>query len=201
MGRIIALVAVGLSLIVGGCGRGASSDRTAIRSDVSTGVEPSAQSKPPMTTDQVVRVQAADADGRAALAAVAAYRAHPPSADAPQLGDCAGKSGDAAELCVNDQMLFASRDWPKATRAGGMTEARNVAFCLSTGCNDAVQPQPIRGCAWRLAIIASGSPSQESGDSEEATAACDHLTSGDRLLARSQAHLLHRTLPRLREID
>jgi len=43
----------------------------------------------------------------------------------------------------------------KDATAGKYQGQRNVAFCLSTGCDDAIRPDKILGCAWRIVIVNS----------------------------------------------
>ncbi|MGY5808213.1 hypothetical protein ACXHXG_10890 [Rhizobium sp. LEGMi198b] len=42
-----------------------------------------------------------------------------------------------------------------AATAGQYQDQRNVAFCLSTGCDNAIQPDKVLGCAWRIVIMNS----------------------------------------------
>ena len=48
--------------------------------------------------------------------------------------------------------------------AGKYQGQRNVAFCLSTGCDNAIQPDKIVGCAWRIVIINSRHAEQDDTD-------------------------------------
>ena len=41
----------------------------------------------------------------------------------------------------------------QAVRRGDYEAMRNVAYCMETGCDKAVVPQPRQACAWRKRII------------------------------------------------
>ncbi|MDL2405292.1 hypothetical protein PY650_06410 [Rhizobium calliandrae] len=51
-----------------------------------------------------------------------------------------------------------------AAIAGKYRAQRNVAFCLSTGCDNAIQPDKILGCAWQIVIAKSGHSETDSAD-------------------------------------
>lgn len=53
--------------------------------------------------------------------------------------------------------------YPKAYRKDYQGQ-RNAAFCLSTGCDGAVERNELVGCAWRMVILGSGSPKVDSTD-------------------------------------
>ncbi|MCY1705232.1 hypothetical protein [Pannonibacter sp. SL95] len=48
-----------------------------------------------------------------------------------------------------------SKNYSDAIR-GDYQAQRNVAYCLSTGCDGAILPNPQLGCAWRFVILESG---------------------------------------------
>ena len=137
-----------------------------------------------------------DADIAAALGA---YRTKYEAAGAPALGVCSVSPGNEHDQCVVGRYQFAHWDWRWAQK-GEITAARNVVFCLSTGCHGAVRAQPIRGCAWSLLITTSGSPDQIGTDADRATMSCRSLSPGEQALARSQAAKLATELPELRNI-
>lgn len=65
---------------------------------------------------------------------------------APIMRNCDG--GDVACHVAADQIRREAR----AARAGSYAAMRNVAFCLETGCDSAVVPQPREACAWRKVV-------------------------------------------------
>ncbi len=117
---------------------------------------------------------------------------------APQLGSCTLLKGSEHDACVVARYTFAKNDW-RLARAGDISAARNVAWCLSTGCGGGVAPQPIRGCAWRLFIFAYGSPDQDSSDGENMKQECGALAQTDQLMAKSQSLQLFDQIPALRD--
>jgi hypothetical protein len=64
--------------------------------------------------------------------------------------------------CIAYQAMLL-RDMKKAYE-GDYQGQRNLAYCLTTGCDGALQPNTILGFAWRIVIVLSGSPKVESGD-------------------------------------
>ena len=143
-----------------------------------------------------------DPEERAGLRAVARYRKNPPSNDAPILGDCAKAqlTDDPGHFCDVNQVFLVTRDWAGALK-GRLDPARNVAQCFTDGCEGAVEAEPIRGCAWRLAIVASGSADLISSDATRMQMACSDLLPGDQLLAKTQAAKLSLTLPPFHDAD
>lgn len=71
---------------------------------------------------------------------------------------------------------------------------RNVAFCFSDGCNNMVLPNRSLGCAWRIVIIASGSPKVDSTDIGNLKVYCGKLDAAERSAAQAQAATLFRTI-------
>ncbi|WP_187640102.1 hypothetical protein [Bosea sp. F3-2] len=53
--------------------------------------------------------------------------------------------------------------FPKALK-GDYQGQRNVAFCLMTGCDEAVNPDWITGCAWRMVLKAGRDRRYDAGD-------------------------------------
>ncbi|MCW2362430.1 MULTISPECIES: hypothetical protein [Sphingobium] len=66
-------------------------------------------------------------------------------------------------LCETNRAMFDRTDWPKAWR-GDYQAQRNVAFCLSTGCDGATEVNKMAACAWRMTILASAH--SEAGDTD-----------------------------------
>jgi hypothetical protein len=92
---------------------------------------------------------------------------------------------DENPACVYDQVTL-TLDAPFAYRGVYQAE-RNLAYCLSTGCDGAVQPNPILGCAWRIVITSSGSPKVDQTDTDNLETECGRLSSVERDAAQSQA--------------
>ena len=79
------------------------------------------------------------------------------------------------------------RTWfPKAMR-GDYQGQRNIAFCLSTGCDGAVRPRPLTACAWRLVIVSTGSKHVDQGDTANLKNDCGKLDETDRRAAAAQS--------------
>ncbi len=107
--------------------------------------------------------------------------AYAQSADA-HLTLCLG--GD--QSCNDSKAEF--KEWfPKAHQKDYQAQ-RNVSFCLANGCNGAVQKNLPLGCAWRLVIIASGSPRVDSTDTSFFDAHCQRkLSNIEMVQMKSQA--------------
>lgn len=106
-------------------------------------------------------------------------------------GDC--EDGPMKAFCEDAKNTFA-KEYAAALR-GNYDAQRNVAFCLSTGCDGAVRQDRSRGCAWRFVIILSGSPKIAAGDRMNLQA-CRKLDEVDFLAARTQAAELYRRIYR-----
>jgi hypothetical protein len=79
-----------------------------------------------------------------------------------------------------------SDEWPRAY-AGDYAARRNVAYCLSYGCDGAVVISRTLGCAWRMVIARSGSPEITAGDTSNLNLECGRLTPQERAIAERQA--------------
>ncbi|MDM9647743.1 hypothetical protein [Rhizobium sp. S163] len=90
----------------------------------------------------------------AILAAGLAQAAGWPPADdyLNSINDCQAASDKAG--CEYAKATW-SKNYQKAVK-GEYQGQRNVSFCLSTGCNEAIRINPVLGCAWRIVIIQSG---------------------------------------------
>jgi hypothetical protein len=66
---------------------------------------------------------------------------------------------------------------------------QNVAFCLSTGCDKAIQLDKILGCAWRIVIAKSGHAELDAADAANLKVFCgpDYIAQADRRMAETQA--------------
>lgn len=73
--------------------------------------------------------------------------------------------------------------------AGKYQRQRNVAFCLSTGCDKAIQPDKVLGCAWRIVIAKSGHAKVDTVDAANLKRFCgqDYITQAERRVAETQA--------------
>lgn len=79
----------------------------------------------------------------------------------------------------------------KKAMAGNYLAQRNVAYWLTGGNNGAPPLNPILGCAWRLVILKSGSPSVDSSDVSNKQLYCDRRLDADsRKAAEAQAEKL-----------
>ncbi|PZO04815.1 MAG: hypothetical protein DCF29_09395 [Alphaproteobacteria bacterium] len=108
----------------------------------------------------------------------------------PPLGMCVGKD---ETLCRYEQ-LKGVRDWKEAFD-GDYGAQRNVAYCLSTGCNG-LKPDQVQGCAWRLVIIDAADPEMGQGDVMNTETECGQLSPTAREAAASHAARLAETIQR-----
>lgn len=109
-----------------------------------------------------------------------------PTVAKPVAGTC--PAGDV--ICPGNQKQLTS-DWPKAL-AGNYGAARNVAYAFSVGghATTATTPRPIQACAWRLWILASGSPEIASGDRANYDLDCGRLDDADQERAQEVADVI-----------
>lgn len=98
----------------------------------------------------------------------------------PITGSC------SSTMCASSQVQFAEADWPAAWQ-GDYQAQRNVAFCLISGCDGAVQIDKSSGCAWRSVILALNSQSATDLDAANIETECGDLTPTQRQLAISKA--------------
>lgn len=84
-------------------------------------------------------------------------------------------------------------EFPKAYRRDYQSQ-RNVAFCLSRDCDGAIAKQPVFGCAWRMVIVASGSPKVGQTDASALKIDCSKLDKIEMQAAISQADALMRKI-------
>lgn len=78
----------------------------------------------------------------------------PSASDYLSMTDCSA-AGDLASCNAVKQDLL--RGYAEAI-AGKQRGQRKVSFCLTTGCDSAVQANPVRGCAWQIVLIKSRRP-------------------------------------------
>lgn len=73
-------------------------------------------------------------------------------------------------------------------------DQRNLAYCLSYGCNAAIIANPTMGCAWRMVILASGSAELDAADVSNFKAECGQIEPAQLATAKAQAAALFRTV-------
>lgn len=105
----------------------------------------------------------------------------PKGVDSPPV---TGSCSDA--MCATAQVQFAEADWPAAW-LGDYGAQRNVAYCLITGCEGAVQIDKSAGCAWRAVILEMNSDEAGDGDAANMETECADLSPVQRQLAISKA--------------
>jgi len=73
--------------------------------------------------------------------------------------------------------------------AGGYRAQKHVALCLSTGCDEAIQPEKMLGCAWRIIIADARHPQPDDMDAINLNRFCGtaYLDEKEKLAAASQA--------------
>lgn len=109
---------------------------------------------------------------------------------APHLTVCGYLAPAEEKDCAAEQAIW-RKDWAQAYR-GDHTGQRNVAYCLSTGCQGAVVQNLILGCAWRLLIMTSGSPEINDSDTRDLRMGCGQLAADELEAAKAQAMRLQR---------
>lgn len=82
----------------------------------------------------------------------------------------------------------------KRAYEGNYQGQRNLAYCLWSGCNGAIVKAQTLGCAWRIVILASGSPEVGSGDVSNLTNCVERLSRAEIAAAKAQARSLYKTV-------
>lgn len=70
--------------------------------------------------------------------------------------------------------------------SGSLEAQRELAECLVTGCQN-VQPNRALACAWRIVIVAGGTPGITADDVEKRRLTCDNLSPDEQTAAAAQA--------------
>lgn len=80
--------------------------------------------------------------------------------------------------------------------AGGYRAQKHVALCLSTGCDGAIQPDKMLGCAWRMVIAEANHALPDSMDFTNLSRFCgtDYIDEKGKLAAASQAKAMLRLI-------
>lgn len=80
--------------------------------------------------------------------------------------------------------------------AGGYRAQKHVALCLSTGCDMAIQPDKVLGCAWRIVIADTKHAQADSPDATNLNRFCgtDYIDATGKLAAASQAKAMLRLI-------
>ena len=84
------------------------------------------------------------------------------------------------------------RDYNEAIK-GGYQGQKNVAFCLSTGCDfPGFRKNPVLGCAWRVVIVNSGHLDADKLDGDNLMLYCgpQFLDDRGRIIADAQARTI-----------
>lgn len=80
--------------------------------------------------------------------------------------------------------------------AGGYRAQKHVALCLSTGCDMAIQPDKMLGCAWRIVIADAKSAQADSTDVTNLSRFCgtDYIDTTGKQSAAAQAKAMLRLI-------
>ena len=117
-------------------------------------------------TDSEAEINAARREAEATYKAIALPAGAPP---APIAAGC------STALCATQQVSFERQDWPNAWR-GEYEAMRNVAFCLGSGCDGAVQIDQVSSCAWRAALVELNPMEAGDLDGQQLQTECGGLT-------------------------
>lgn len=105
-------------------------------------------------------------------------------------------------ICVNvpDEAICKAEvqslksDWQRALKRDYQAQ-RNVAYCLTNGCNGAVIVDKVEGCAWRM-VIQGTSVRKEPTERMSYEAACGVLQNSQRREALDRAEAMYKALYR-----
>ncbi|WP_374406550.1 hypothetical protein [Pelagerythrobacter sp.] len=138
---------------------------------------------------ETVDLAAARAEAEAMIEAVAL----PTGAPAPPVvASC------TTEQCEVTRTTFMRRDWPAAWR-GDYQGQRNVAFCLSNGCEGAVAVDQTTGCAWRSVILETQVAEADDTDAANIEVECQDLSPVQVRLATKKAEQIVEAIENFRQ--
>jgi len=113
----------------------------------------------------------------------------PPWPPAQTYVDTAAPCGQSNEpaRCLHIRQTW-EIDYQEAI-AGGHRAQKHVALCLSTGCDGAIQPDKVLGCAWRIVIAETAHAEPGSTDAGNVDRFCgaNYINERERMAAASQA--------------
>ncbi|TCR69984.1 hypothetical protein [Bosea sp. BK604] len=92
------------------------------------------------------------------------------------------------EACANSKASF-EQVFPLAIK-GDVKALRQVALCLVSGCDGAVQAEPIAGCSWRIVVAAAVYPQVDEDDLSLMINDCKILNQTEMQSARNHAATL-----------
>jgi hypothetical protein len=117
-----------------------------------------------------------------------------PAAQRPQLplANC-DLANDPADCRQTQDSIKA--DYQKAWR-GDYQAQRNVAYCYVYGCGEAVRPDRVLGCAWRMVIVAAADQRMDASDISNRKGACDRLSSDELTAAAIRVEQLFKAIYR-----
>ncbi|NCP11369.1 MAG: hypothetical protein GW859_05335 [Sphingomonadales bacterium] len=116
--------------------------------------------------DSKAEIDSATREAEATYEAIALPAGAPP---APTAAVC------STALCATQQVSFERQDWPNAWK-GDYEAMRNVAFCLGSSCDGAVQIDQVSSCAWRAALVELNPMEAGDLDGQQLQTECGNLT-------------------------
>ena len=104
-----------------------------------------------------------------------------------------------------DQCNYTRKTWAKDYKgaiSGDYQGQRNVSYCLSTGCSDAIAQNKILGCAWRIVIIDTGHLSLDQSDTANLKYFCgkEQVDETSLRAAQAQARVILQNIPKKRKL-
>ncbi|MFN3440852.1 MAG: hypothetical protein ACK4Z3_00470 [Rhizobium rosettiformans] len=122
------------------------------------------------------------------------------SDDWPAASDYLFMASDCATADDPERCQYIKDDWKRdyeGAISGAYQGQRNVAFCLSTGCDTpGFRKNPVLGCAWRVVIVSSGHLVSDETDGRNMAFYCgpEFLDDTGRLMADAQARTILKKL-------
>lgn len=107
----------------------------------------------------------------------------------PKITFCSGGDTIMCDVSQADHIVST-----KYAYRGLYNAQRNLAFCLSDGCNGAVIPDQSRSCAWRIVILASGHSDADATDIANLKYCLDRSSAIERTAAQTLAAKLFKTV-------
>lgn len=92
-------------------------------------------------------------------------------------------------ICETTRVQISQQDWPLAWK-GDLDAQRNVAFCLSDGCDGAVIIDDVAACSWQTVLASADPLLTTSIDAANLDNFCSSLTPTERILSEQKTQAL-----------
>lgn len=117
----------------------------------------------------------------------------------PPAGDYINTAMDCSRSVDATHCDSVRKSWPadfNAAIAGTYRAQKVVAYCLSTGCDGAINADPMLGCAWRKVAVGTADAAGDDGDTASLAQYCGrpYLDTAGQQAAEAEARTLRQML-------